>query len=186
MIQVIDNFLEDFARFRRHADACKYIDCKNPADGVVYPGISREIPLGVSAAIVCRLERELGLHLREMTLFTRLTLDGQSVPHRAHNDASMGQYGLVVYLNRAEHCRGGTEFVEHKSADPSEIEIMQRDANNDDAWIVTDSADMAPNRAVLFDADLMHRPRVPYGFGSTPADGRLVLVCFFTVYGSDR
>lgn len=192
MIQVINSFLSDFEWLREQADTTEYGDHVNPVDGVTYPGIGQQIPIGVCADVITKLQHLVRGRISDMTMFTRMTLEGQDVPHQAHNDESMGRYGLIVYLNRAEHCKGGTEFVKHKHcdgrigpADEGELKIMQRDANTRDAWEVTYSVDMAPNRALLFDAALMHRASTPVGFGESACDGRLALVCFFEVYPGD-
>lgn len=189
MIKIIDDFLGDFEWFRQYADGLHYVGTVNPVDGVEYPGINTQIPPGIAADVVTKLgDAVLGRPSR-VTMFLRMTLDGDDVPHQAHTDDTMGQYGMVLYLNRPEDCKGGTSFVQHSETgmdstpkNTKEGEIWKRDTNTPDAWQITDEVGMQPNRALIFDTDMMHRPEPPAGFGDTVGRGRLVMVCFFDVF----
>jgi hypothetical protein len=116
----------------------------------------------------------------------RLSPDGVHVPHPVHTDISMGKYSLMLYLNRAEHCRGGTSILKHIESGmvrtprtEEEFALWQRDMRNPEAWSYVDAAEMAPNRAFIFDADMYHRAEPEGGFGKDATDGRLVLTMFF-------
>lgn len=174
---IIDGFLPAgiFESLRQHCDTLDYSGVKNPVDGVVYPGISIDIPLSVLSW--------LG---RPKTVFMRLSLPGMQAPHQAHTDTLMGSESLMLYLCRPQHCRGGTSLVEHietgMRSDPVSKDheaIWQRDTNNPGAWRIYDEVQMQSNRAAIFDASLMHRAEPVGGFGTNAKDGRLVLTAFY-------
>lgn len=181
-IHVIDSFLpeEVYARLRTHADGLAFDGVRNPVDGVVYPGISTDIPDEVRSWVRIMAGADIKM------LFMRLSLAGVPVPHQAHTDSVMGRTSLMLYLNRVEHCQGGTQLVFHRQtgmlADPRderELKAWQEDTNKPEAWAVYEQADMKPNRAFIFPARLMHRAAPIGGFGADATNGRLVLTAFF-------
>lgn len=187
---VLDEFIDDFPRERVSADLATYGDYTNPWDGVVYPGINAAVPEHLADEIVGKVEAVMGFRIVPRAIFTRLSLKGSQPPHQAHTDASMGQYSLMLYLNRAEHCSGGTSLLrnretgeERNPVDAYGEQVWKRDTNNPVAWEKTLTCGMKPNRAFIFSADLYHRAEPIGGFGTTPQDGRLVLTMFFDKAG---
>lgn len=177
MFDIIDKFLPDdvFAKLREHCDHISYEGVTNPVDGVVYPGISIDIPDYVKVYFG-----------RPKTMFMRLSLPGMKAPHQAHTDTLMGQESLMLYLTRQKYCSGGTSLVEHRKTgmrsdprDVDELAVWQNDTNNPDAWFVYELAEMLPNRAAIFNASLMHRAEPIGGFGTDAKNGRLVLTAFY-------
>lgn len=175
--EIIDDFLPSsvFSALREHCDKIPFQGVVNPIDGVIYPDISVDIPKAVRAFLGS-----------PKTVFMRLSLLGVKAPHQAHTDTLMGRESLMLYLSRPEHCRGGTSLVKHietgMTSDPKTKEeeaIWKRDTNNPRAWMVYDIAVMQPNRAVMFDASLMHRAEPVGGFGTDAKNGRLVLTAFY-------
>lgn len=183
---VIDDFLSDFGAARTWADGAQYGPVTNPVDGVEYPGICADIPEAIRSEVHLKLQVILGGRVDIKTMFTRLSTAGVHVPHQAHNDASMGMMSLMLYLNRPEHCCGGTEVVRHfrlgmdyGPADDSELSEWRQSTNCQSCWEVASECEMKANRAFIFDARLMHRAAPIGGFGSDEKDGRLVLTAFF-------
>lgn len=181
-----EDFLEDYDSFRSHCDSIQYNGATSPVDGVFYPGVSDDIPSGISsfckAKISTLIERDITLNF----LFLRLSVEGVHVPHECHEDSSMGQYSFMLYMNRVDDCIGGTSFVIHKATGISskplnekQISAWSKDYNNFDAWSITAMIDMIPNRALIFKASDMHRALPVGGFGDSSSDGRLVLTGFF-------
>lgn len=175
--EIIDDFLpaDVFELLREHCDTISYDGVKNPVDGVIYPGISIDIPKVVRQFFGA-----------PKFMFMRLSLAGVPVPHQAHTDSLMGSESLMFYLNRPKHCQGGTSLVRHLETgmigDPISkyaVDCWKRDTNDPRAWEVYEMAQMQPNRCVIFDASLMHRAEPVGGFGSSPYDGRLVLTAFY-------
>jgi hypothetical protein len=179
---VIDDFLPDFAGWRARADSLKYEDETNPADGVSYPGIYRKVP---TWGMRERLSMVMDSGIRINAMFLRLSLEGVPVPHYAHTDKVMGQFSCMVYLNRPEHCRGGTALIRHCNGMDShpktqeEVEIWKRDTNRPDKWNVYSTCEMKANRAFIFRADLFHAALPFGGFGTDARNGRLVATAFF-------
>ena len=185
MRAVVDNFVDDFEGLRAHCDSLNYEGAVNPIDGVLYPGISLDIPESVVVEIAGKLSKAVGLDLTGHLMFIRMTDSDTVPPHHAHNDAVMGDYGMLLYLNRSEHCTGGTSFVRHiatgMDGNPKDLEqeaIWKRDTNTDNAWEVLEMVEMKPNRALIFDTRDMHRAEPVTGFGNSAENGRLVLTCF--------
>ena len=173
----IDDFLLDYPRWRKYFDGAVYEDVINPADGVKYPGICQTIPQ--------ELRDEIEENLLSFTtfkrinyIFARLTVQGANPPHWAHNDLSMGAGTLILYLNREEHCQGGTVLLNHVDSKAS-LETLQQDTNDLTKWVATDGFDMKPNRAAIFPSSCMHAALPREGFGNSSLDGRLILGAFF-------
>lgn len=183
---IIDDFFEDFSDVRARLDNARYADMQSPVDGVVYPNICVEIPPAIAAECKQRLEEALGLKIRKKWLFVRLSPAGVDVPHQAHTDSCMGQFSMMLYLNRPEHCAGGTSLLRHKAngtesdpTTPSELEDWKRDMNTPDAWEPTLLCGMKANRAFVFPAERYHRAEPIGGFGSDARDARVVMTMFF-------
>lgn len=180
-----DSFLDNYDWFRTYCDGLDYDVVTNPTDGVDYHGISLEIPEFMKIDVLYKLQQLVG-PITRYNMFLRQSVDGSKAPHGAHNDLSMGQHTMILYLNRPEHCKGGTSLVSHKEHGMSEsvteeqIEIWERDTNNYDAWEIDEMCDMKSNRAFICPAGRMHRAEDGH-FGDNNEDGRLVMVCFFDV-----
>lgn len=180
----IDGFLSDFDAVRAFADQAEYEDLP-ASDGVTYPGICVELPDWLLDEVLRFMFGWLGRKPEKPLIFMRASPEGVMAPHQAHSDERMGRWSLMVYLNRAEHCQGGTALVRHRDtgmaeSDPSLADVWARDTNDPAAWEVTYMAEMAPNRAFVFPAPMMHRAEPVGGFGSTREDMRLVLTGFFS------
>jgi len=171
---IIDSFLPDFDDFRAWADTQVYAPVVNPADGVEYPGICKDVPVYGTRM---RLQAIMQHPVKINAAFMRLSLAGVHVPHQSHHDGLMGQFSLMLYLNRPEHCRGGTSLVRHVSGD--DMAHWEADHSRPEMWQVYSMCEMAPNRAFIFRADLMHRAEPIGGFGDNPTNGRLVYTAFF-------
>lgn len=183
----LNDFLQSFEALRAYADTATFEDVENSADGVVYPKICEDIPGECRDEILQRLAILKGEPLAHCKLFMRLSPKGVHVPHQAHTDNVMGTGSLMLYLNREEHCAGGTALVRHKASgityapeDDAYVDLVRADANNPDAWEIVEAVPMLPNRAFIFDARLFHRAEPLGGFGFTPANARLVLTAFFS------
>lgn len=174
---IIDDFLDDFERWRACLDATSYVDITSDADGVVYPGICAELPQELQGEIRYKLQAVAGL-TKVNYLFARLSIEGASPPHWAHHDGAMGARSLMLYMNRPEHCDGGTAMLRHKEGDPSP-QVWARDTNKPQQWHLESVCPMHANRAFIFRADQWHAAMPLGGFGKTARDGRLVITCFF-------
>ncbi len=182
---IFDNFLNSFDILNRHARSiAEFSGVENPADGVVYPDVTIDIPDLVRDEIQTHLDRIFERPVHINTMFMRLTSDATfGAPHQAHTDSVMGEFTLLLYLNDES---GGTSLVRHVDTgmdrDPEtneQYEAWVRDTNVPDAWEITEMVQMRKNRANIIDAHLMHRAEPVGGFGDGQADGRIVLTAFF-------
>lgn len=182
--EIIDDFLDDFVGARAFADTAEYEDFTN-VDGVTYPHICLDLPDEILGEMLAFMRVWLGRPPVKPLMFLRGSPEGVDAPHQAHSDDLMGDWSLMVYMNRPEHCRGGTALVRHRETGIAETDLSfgeawMRDTNDPEAWEVTHLAEMKPNRAFVFPARLMHCAQPLGGFGSTPEDMRLVLTGFFS------
>ena len=184
---IIDNFLTSYDLLQKTARNNQFEGVVNPADGVLYPDISVEIPQECIDEVQIRLDEAMERPAIINTIFMRLTSENtKGAPHQAHNDLLMGDYTLLLYLQEGE---GGTSFVKHietgMDAQPETTEqhdAWVRDTNVPEAWEVTELVSMKENRANIIRSERMHRaePVNQVGFGSDQTDGRIVLIAFFT------
>lgn len=177
-IQIVDDFLEDFDQWRAWFDDADYRDVTSAVDSVTYPGICTPLPNELQAEINTRLRSLAGLCVMNH-LFARISPAQSRPPHWAHHDGSMGAMSMMLYMNRSEHCCGGTALLEHVHAEPS-AETWQRDTNDSTRWRRTSTCPMASNRAFIFPARMWHAALPAAGFGSTTSDSRLVITAFFS------
>lgn len=192
-MRVVENFFDDFAMLRATLDVCEYRGMVNPVDGVEYPGICGMFPFPTYCEMIYKAGKAVGSPVISSLSFFRLSILGEKPPHQAHNDATMGDWTMLVYMSRPEHCQGGTSLVSHKETGlcgavktKEEEEIWRRDTNIYDAWDVLAEVKMVPNRAVIFPSDCMHRAEPVQGFGSSAYDGRLVLCSFFSTANDQK
>lgn len=175
----LDNFLGDAATVRADALSSTFVDWKGH-DGQIYRRVClREVP-GLRAAI----ERELGpVHMFGQGY--RLNYAGETPNQSIHSDLGWGTHAAVVYLCDGS---GGTAFWRHKATGAQRIVVGQSellegiegDFEDESAWEMVGLAGLAFNRGILYEGSRFHS-RFPFeAFGSSPADGRLIAVAFFT------
>lgn len=58
---IIDDFLDDFSRWRSWLDGAEFADVVSDVDGVTYPNICRDIPPALHQEIVAKLRAVAGL-----------------------------------------------------------------------------------------------------------------------------
>lgn len=178
--------LEDFHPFpeeiREHALLAKYEDWLGP-DGQVYKRISRTMVPG----LLPLLEDLLG-PIQMLGMGYRLNYNEEEPNAAIHSDIGWGTHALVLYLSEGP---GGTAFWKHKTTGCTRIdtgdtwlfEQVNQDWNDEGKWKQCKLVEMKFNRAVIYESALFHS-RYPFkAFGSTPEDGRLIAVAFFTPRG---
>lgn len=189
-IIVIDDFLEEEVAklLRGIAVKADYVDWHGP-DGELYKRICIIDSVDLTDAIedVCGPVKMLGQGFR-------LNYDGELPNAAIHSDFGWGTHALVLYLNDTEDDLGGTAFWKHKLTGADKIEpndkellkLVQPDWNNENAWETTKYVPMKFNRATIYESRLFHS-RYPFdAFGTTPEDGRLIAVAFFTPTGEEN
>lgn len=185
MILIFDDFLKSYQELKQYSLECNFTDIENPADGVVYPHICADIPDAIKTEVIANLSILNKRPVKNPTIFLRMSPEGVSVPHMAHNDSVMGDYSFMLYLN--ENPESGTALIRHKESgityQPESqefIDLVVKDQNNEDAWHTYYKAHSKENRAAIFDSGMFHRAEPYGGFGKDQADSRIVLTCFFS------
>lgn len=183
-VVVIDDFFPDFERVRNHAMLSEFYDWIGP-DGELYKRITL---LHVPGMLDTLLET-LG-NIRIVASGYRLNYEGEPPNQSIHADIGFGTHVAVVYLNEGE---SGTAFWKHKATETTEInfgelelfENIKDDFENADAWERRTVVPTKKNRAVIYRSNLFHS-RYPFeAFGTSPEDGRLIAIAFFTFIDED-
>jgi hypothetical protein len=183
-----------FASLRDFAHKADFGDVINPVDGVIYPGIMPSVPQWIQRSLIREIAKSMDVSVRQVkvdTCFFRVThKNTPPAPHGAHNDISHAEYSMFFYVNdKPANLEGlaGTSLLSHKQTglkgQPKSVEewdIWQRDTNDYDAWHIDEMVFWEPNRMAIYPADRMHRAEPVGGWGSDQADGRLVLIMFFS------
>lgn len=179
---VVNDFLDSYPDLKSYSSTCDFVDETNPADGVCYPDICKDVPDNIRDEILCRLGDIVCHEPENPIIFLRMSKSGVNCPHIFHNDISMGKYSFMLYLNTRED--SGTALAIHKSTGqyktPCDIDDIIDDMNNQESWEIYKKADMVENRGVLFDSSLFHCALPIGGFGDKQEDARIVLTCFFS------
>lgn len=177
MMYSVDDFLERdvFESLRERAINATYVDWTSPIDGEVYKHVAMDDMPELKEAM---LKLHDGLEWVGSTF--RVNYEGELPNRYIHSDVGYADIAVVFYLNALQE--SGTATWRHIATDSistrNSIVIPEEDFNNPDKWVMTDMRAAKQNRVVAYDAQLYHS-RYPFeGYGSTPANGRLVAVMF--------
>ncbi len=172
----------EFEILREYSRLVPYEDRKGP-DGVIYQGVSAEVPECVKEQLTHLLSWLVGSRVIIKICAFRLSITGTVPPQWAHSDLSVSRFASFLYINPSP---GGTVLLRHKETgmfahpkDEYELAVLQRDQSNVDAWEIRAKVDCAPNRMIVIRSELLHAALPVYGHGSGPEDGRLILWTFF-------
>lgn len=176
---IVDDFLDNFAKWREWLDTAKFGDVVSPVDAVTYPHVCADLPPALRGEIFYKIQTWCGLDSKLKHLFARMSPAGVQPPHFAHTDANMGAMSLMLYMNRPEHCDGGTVLLKHHNYGTDvPYEVWLESANRPELWDETFRCTMISNRAFIFPAEQWHAAMPREGFGSTPANSRVVITAF--------
>lgn len=178
-VYLVDNFLPNAAEVRKQALNSKFGDYTGH-DGQVYKRVCiTDIP-----GLQERIEVAFG-PVEMLGMGFRLNYEDEVPNQSIHSDMGWGTHALVLYLCEGN---GGTAFWQHKSTgaeviEPGQIDLWESidgDWDDESKWKQLFLADLKFNRAVIYESKRFHS-RYPFeAFGSTPEDGRLIAVAFFT------
>lgn len=187
----LDGFASDAETVRRRVIAGGFSTETGP-DGALYTGISA-YPVPHWYALI---ENLVGSRIIPRLSCFRLNLAGE-LPHSwVHSDDICAKYASVLYLNPPDQCAGGTAFWKHAALGMdrllTESEISERGMDSaafhrwmtDEwkdltYWRQTQFVEMQFNRFLTYPTCYFHS-RFPFeAFGSGPADGRLIWICFY-------
>lgn len=180
---------EELARFiRSQAIGANYIDWHGP-DGQLYKRICVIDSPDIKEAIeeICGPVNMLGMAFR-------LNYAEEPPNQAIHSDLGWGTHALVYYLTDSQDDLGGTGFWRNKetgaeSVEPNDQTLLDKvkdQWDNEDMWEMVSYVPLKFNRATIYESKLFHS-RYPFdAFGSTPKDGRLIVVAFFTPVGEEN
>lgn len=185
VLAIFDGFFKDPAR--AHADIIggDFGDFVSPWDSVKYPGINKGLPGWMMERVVERLEEVTAERVEPTAIFARVTSAATgNAPHRIHCDQVMGQYSAHVYLSKQWPDYAGTAFWNHKTegqmlTDDTDVAQVMADSHLSDAWEKSFTCQGKFNRLLIHDSRLWHSAEPVGGWGDSPANGRVVLTCFF-------
>lgn len=155
----ISNFLPDPKKVREFALSQKFGDL-HAYDGEVYKRIVNvEVP-GLEGAI----EKVMGPVLMLGQGF-RLNYAGELPNHAVHIDVGWGTHALVAYLSSGPlGMETGTAFYSGTEGNPEMVGLATEQFG----------------KAIIYRSDVPHSRWPLDAYGTTPEDGRLIAVAFFT------
>lgn len=188
---VVENFAPDALEVREAVVTGPFGTKRGP-DGADYNGIS-DYP-------VPHWFERLGEVLKQTVIprlsCFRLNLKGELPYSWVHADSICARYAGVLYLNTPEQCAGGTAFWRHAALGMTYLlsaeelaahgmngdafhRLMTREWKDPSAWEQVGFMPMQFNRFLTYPTQFFHS-RYPWeGFGTGPADGRLIWACFY-------
>ena len=184
-VVVLEDFFPDVERVRTHAKLSHFYDWVGP-DQEIYRRISMlHVP-----GMFDKLSETLG-PVKIVMMGYRLNYAGELPNAPIHSDLGYATHACVVYLNEGD---SGTAFWRHKETglesinfgDGELLEKVEKDFESPDAWEQRMIVPTKKNRAVIYRGNLFHS-RYPFeAFGTTPEDGRLIALAFFSFLGDSE
>lgn len=180
---VIDDFLANPDKVRSKGLHAPFGDYPG-MDGQTY----KRVAVGPIPDVVDALNKAMGRPIQLLGMGYRLNYAGETPNNEIHADLGWGTYAAVVYLAEPPNAQpSGTAFWQHETG-PDRITVgqldvfnaVQGDWNDASKWEQTRYVSCKYNSAIIYRSELFHS-RWPFeAFGSTPADGRLTVVAFFS------
>lgn len=182
VLAMFDGFFDQPEKVRKLLLSQPFEDVTNEVDGVVYPGICKDVPVPVMQEFIAGLSRIVGYTIHPRTIFARSMPAGVNSPHQVHSDRSMGFYSAHVYLSERWPQGSGTGFYTHDTEGHRETELTNH-ANLSfkgfEKWSRNMLCQGQFNRLLMHDSSFYHCAEPTEGFGTTTEESRLVLTCFF-------
>lgn len=181
-LRVYDDFLPNPHSIRSRGLRAKYGN-KHAQDGETYKRVSEM----VIPEVVDALNTAMGRPISLLGMGFRLNYAGEMPNHAVHADLGWGTYAAVVYLSTPpDTVTSGTAFWRHhtghdriKTGEAEVLKDVVADWDNELAWEQTAFVPSVFNRGIIYRSELFHS-RWPFeAYGSSPDDGRMVVVAFF-------
>lgn len=179
------DFLRDFHATRHSVLAGHFEDVRNDVDGVVYPAINRQLPMAVQQELVQGIEFMLQRRIDVRYCFARAMYEGMQATNKIHSDRLMGTT-LASQLYLSEHWPegAGTTFWSHKRygmQHTDDTPVHDVDCNDLQQFERMVSVQARPNLLLVHRGDVWHLAEPIGGWGTEPANARLVVTCFFNL-----
>lgn len=181
-LRVYNDFLSNPDAIRSKGVMAKYGN-KLGKDGEMY----KRVVDGVIPEVVDGLNHAMGRPIELLGMGFRLNYDKEMPNHAIHADLGWGTYASVLYLSTPTSGKySGTAFWQHhtghervKQGEHEVLKDVLKDWDNPLAWNQTAFVPSQYNRCIIYRSELFHS-RWPFtGYGTSPADGRLIVVSFF-------
>jgi len=181
IVSIVDDFFDDISGIRQVAMSQKFIK----EAGEVYNGANSPRFTADTYNIIPKVENIINRSLETHSIAGsfRLALAGAQPGNAVHTDVEkipehkkQPYWQLVVYLD--EEPKGSLSFFTHTSgvyraAEEGNFPISHYyDLGFWDSWLTVKTK---ANRAVIFPSDLYHAPGLPFGYGNSVTEGRLIL-----------
>ena len=185
---IVDDFLDqiDLEYVIDYCSTAVFGCTANPKQDIVY---ENTVEIEDSLSIAKKLSMIMGSEVKTSLLVLRRSSENTRCPQIAHDDVEVygSQYSMILYLNKPEHCDGGTSLLRHRmtnETDGTKNEEWKNDRNDICAFDVELTCQMKTNRAFIFPSRMIHCSQPLGGFGTTPEDSRVVLVALFDLVRS--
>ncbi len=190
-LRVADNFAPSPEALRDRVLAAEFRTEIGP-DGVEYTGICLDHNPNLSEEIA----KLTGFKIKEKLSFYRINYAMEVSRQFVHSDLLCAEYAGVLYMNRPEHCFGGTALWKHKQCDwdamPTDAELTQQSVDvgkfkeemqeewlRREPWDMTGFVGMKFNRFVTYPANIFHSRYPHEAFGDRKSNARLIWVIFY-------
>jgi hypothetical protein len=167
IIAVVEHCFAAPTKVREAVLAGRFVDYVNSVDKVTYPAINPDLPDWVKSLFHEVIAFGAKRAIDPVVTFARAMHSGMVAPNKIHCDAKS---------------QAGTGFWEHKKHGPiftRDTPIDEIDCNNEAEWRVYQFVPALFNRCLIHWGNHWHRADPVKGYGDSPANGRLVLTCFF-------
>lgn len=181
-LRIYDDFLPNPEDIRYKGLKAKYGN-KLEKDGEVYKRVADV----VIPEVVDALNTAMGRPIELLGMGYRLNYAKEMPNHAIHADLGWGTYASVTYLSNPPSGQySGTAFWQHhtghervKQGEAEVLKDVLKDWDNPLAWDQTAFVPSKYNRSIIYRSELFHS-RWPFtGYGTSPEDGRLIVVSFF-------
>ena len=179
---VVDDFLARPEEIRGIGVSSVFEDYEGH-DGELYKRVSiQHIP-----EVQEQLEKLMRRPIKLLGMGYRLNYAGETPNNEIHADLGWGTYAAVLYLSEPpSDGSSGTAFWRHatgadriRRGETSVYEDVKDDWNDVAKWEQTKFVSAKFNSCIVYRSELFHS-RWPFeAFGSSPEDGRLIVVVFF-------
>lgn len=181
-LRVYDEFLLNPHSVRSRGLRAKYGNIV-AKDGELYKRVCEM----VIPEVVDGLNEAMGRPIDLLGMGYRLNYASELPNHSIHADLGWGTYAAVLYMSTPPEMQtSGTAFWRHhtghdriKMGEREVLKDVVNDWDNAAAWEQTAFVPSEFNRCIIYRSELFHS-RWPFeAYGSSPDDGRMIVVAFF-------
>ena len=199
-LSVIDDFFPEPEKVRNYALEHDFTG-GTEMDGHTYPGTIQPKHPWFEQWFAALLQGVVGRPVRMKGCAFVLGREGQFTEQWIHADVIGSTHAAVCYLFDGHHEHGtalwrhivsnsahmDAEFLASLQVDPADVDQIsslaariRSEGECEDFWQMAGFVEAKFNRLIFYPSTAFHSRYPRHAFGTTPEDGRLVLVAFFT------